>query len=116
MGCPATDRTARCGSQGHQDEWGDHDAKGNQEMRKAGAAHRKFWGIRISWLIFSLACNHRLHFPNGKTGWRGLEQMRKDCGTREFIAHPSVYLERSLSANLSDVPLTADNTRMEFST
>ncbi len=73
-------------------------------------------GIRISWLIFSLACNHRLHFPNGKTGWRGLEQMRKDCGTREFIAHPSVYLERSLSANLSDVPLTADNTRMEFST
>ncbi|WP_290573652.1 hypothetical protein, partial [Idiomarina sp.] len=33
-------------------------------------------GIRISWLIFSLACNHRLHFPNGKTGWRGLEQMR----------------------------------------
>jgi len=23
-------------------EWGDHDAKGNQEMRKAGAAHRKF--------------------------------------------------------------------------
>ena len=53
-------------------------------------------GIRISWLIFSLACNHRLHFPNGKTGWRGLEQMRKDCGTREFIAHPSVYLERSL--------------------
>lgn len=75
-----------------------------------------FSGIRISWLIFSLACNHRLHFPNGKTGWRGLEQMRKDCGTREFIAHPSVYLERSLSANLSDVPLTADNTRMEFST
>ena len=25
-----------------EDEWGDHDATGNQEMRKAGAAHRKF--------------------------------------------------------------------------